>query len=434
MSTSVPFDSGAQTPAPLPSTPLGDEEALHRVFLSEYPTLAAEAHADLGDEGAGFGPRIVEGAFVRAWDARDRLATPESVHEFLVEDVHHAAARALSRRAIAHRMGSHSAPEAAHAQHTLKAMNPDESWAHIQHALHGDAHTPDAVEAAMAISRHEAAEHIAAVEKTRPWWLAVIGVVAMGLVVWGALWWADRASADSRIARAVNASDVRTVTSVPAQIGVVTLAEGTGVRLAPDSKLSIPKDFGPELRAVKLEGAAAFNVAPNQPSDFQVHTGNAVVVAKGTAFTVRAYENDPGTTIVVTEGAVDVRHDDRTDAVRAGSSLVVPATGAAHPASQVERDAADAWRTGTLVINNEPLGHALPELKRWYGLDIHVPHTPLLERSVNVRASLDSSHQAIRQIEQSAGVQFGYLGTTMIFQEPDKTAAPAKSKAKPKKR
>ena len=430
MSTSVPFDGGAGAPAPLPSLPLGDEEALHRVFLTEYPTLAAEARADLGDEGAGFGAHVVEGAFVRAWDARDRLSTPESVHDFLVEDVHHAAARALSRRAIAHRIGTHSAPPTAHVQHSLKEMNPDEAWMHIQHALHGDAHTPDAIEAAMAISRHETAEHIATVEKARPWWIAVAAVIAMALVVWGGLRWADRASADSRLARAVNASDARVVTSAPAQIGVVTLAEGTGVRLAPDSKLSIPKDFGPDVRAVKLQGAAAFNVAPNQPSDFQVHTDNAVIVAKGTAFTVRDYANDPGTTIIVTEGAVDVRHGDRTDAVRAGSSRVVPTTGNAHPASAVERDAADAWRTGTVVINDEPLGNALPELKRWYGLDIHVPHTPLLERHVSVRASLDSSHAAIRQIEQSANVQFGYVGTTMVFQEPDKSAAPAKPKAK----
>lgn len=430
MSTSVPFDGGAQTPAPLPSLPLGDEEALHRVFLTEYPNLAAEARADLGDEGAGFRAHVVEGAFVRAWDARDRLSTPESVHAFLVEDVHHASARALSRRAIAHRIGTHSAPETAHAQHTLKEMSPDESWTHIQHALHGDAHTPDSIEAAMAISRHEAAEHIATVEKARPWWIAVAAVVAIALVVWGALRWADHASADSRLARAVNATDARVVTSAPAQIGVVTLAEGTGVRLAPDSKLSIPKDFGPDLRAVKLQGAAAFTVAPNQATDFQVHTGDAVVVAKGTAFTVRAYENDPGTTIVVTEGAVDVRHGDRTDAVRAGSSLVIPETGAAHAASPAERDVADAWRGGTVVINDAPLGKVLPEIRRWYGLDIHVPHTTLLERRATVRASLDSSHQAIRQIEQSAGVQFGYVGTTMVFEEPDRSAAPAKSKAK----
>lgn len=426
MSTSVPFDGGAQMSAPLPSLPLGDEEALHRVFLAEYPALAAEARTDLGEEGAGFGAHIVEGAFVRAWDAREQLTTPASVHEFLLEDVHHAAARALSRRAIAHRMGTHGG-ETSHAQHAIREMNPDESWQHIQHALH-DSGSPEAVAAAMASSRHGAATHIANVEKRPPWWIAVAAIAAMGLVVWGGFRWADHASADSRVAHALSSTDMRSVTSVPGQIGMLTLAEGTSVRLAPASALSIPQDFGPTLRAVKLDGAAAFTVAPNQPSDFQVHTSNAVVVATGTAFTVRAYDDDPGTTIVVTEGTVDVRHDNRTDAVHAGGTLVVPRTGAAHAASESERNAADAWRTGNVIIGNASLGAVLPELKRWYGLDVHVPANTLLSRTVTLHAPLDSSKQAIHQVEQSAGVQFGYVGDTMVFQDARSAAAPAKKK------
>lgn len=428
MSTSVPFDGGAQMPAPLPPLPLGDEEALHRVFLAEYPSLAAEARTDLGEDGAGFAAHVVEGAFVRAWDSRAQLPTPQSVHEFLVEDVHHAAARALSRQAIAHRMGTHGG-QTTHAQHAIKEMSPDESWARIQHALH-DSGSPEVVQAAMASSRHGAATHIANVEKRAPWWVAVAAIAAIGLVIWGGFRWADHASADSRVEHALASTDMRTVTSVPGQLGTMTLAEGTNVRLAPASALSIPQDFGPNLRAVKLEGAAAFTVAPNQPADFQVHTGNAVIVATGTAFTVRAYDDDPGTTIVVTEGTVNVRHDNRTDAVQAGSALVVPKSGAAHAASQGERNAADAWRTGNIVIDNAPLATVLPELKRWYGLDVRVPDASLRARTVSLNAPLDSSHQAVQQIERSAGVQFGYVGDTMVFQPAPEAAAPTKGTKK----
>ena len=426
MSTSVPFDGGAQMPAPLPPLPLGDEEALHRVFLAEYPALAAEACTDLGEEGASFGPHVVEGSFVRAWDARARLTTPESVHDFLVEDVHHAAARALSQRAIAHRMSTHGGATA-HAQHAAKAMDPDESWARIRHALH-DAGSPEVVEAAKASARHGTATHIANVEKRAPLWVAVVAIAAMGLVVWGGFRWADHASADSRIAHALSSSDMRIVTSVPGQIGMVALAEGTNVKLAPDSKLSIPQDFSPTLRAVQLDGAAAFAVAPNQPTVFQVHTGNAIIIATGTAFTVRAYADDPGTTIVVTEGTVNVRHGEQTDAVQAGSSLVVPRSGAVHAASQGERNSADAWRTGSVVIDSASLGSVLPELRRWYALDVHVPDAALRARTVSIRAPLDSSRQAIRQIEHDAGAQFGYVGDTMVFQTASAPAASPKGK------
>ena len=65
--------------APVPHTlrtPLTDESALHDAFLAEYPTLAAEAKAELGAEAAALSPKVVEGAFVRAWDARTRFQTP----------------------------------------------------------------------------------------------------------------------------------------------------------------------------------------------------------------------------------------------------------------------------------------------------------------------------------------------------------------------
>jgi hypothetical protein len=44
---------------------------------------------------------------------------------------------------------------------------------------------------------------------------------------------------------------------------------------------------------------------------------------------------------------------------------------------------------------------------------------------VTLRASLDSSRQAIRGIEQSTGLEFGYIGPNMVFREP---AAPAAKK------
>src|SRR5215212_11351069 len=119
-------DGGAPTPAPT-NVALANEEALRQVFLSEYESLYAEARADLGDEARALAPKVVEGSFVRAWDARARFRTPAEVHQFLVEDVHHAAARALSRRAGAHRLsgGGHAGA------HAVQDETPDEAWKHI---------------------------------------------------------------------------------------------------------------------------------------------------------------------------------------------------------------------------------------------------------------------------------------------------------------
>jgi ferric-dicitrate binding protein FerR (iron transport regulator) len=417
MSTPVSHrDGDASIPLPL-RTPLSDEKALHDTFVAEYPTLAAEAKAELGTEAAALSPKVVEGAFVRAWDARAKFHTPADVHQFLVDDVHHAAARALSRRAAAHRFAGHEAPQTKHAAHAAAETNMEESWAHVLHALHGEAHSPQALAEAAALSRHEAAEHIAVIERSVPVWkiAAVVALVAGGLV--GAVAVMNTLGFDAKIATAVNAADARIVTSLPAQVGVVTLDDGSTVRLAPESKLTIPKGFGPELRAVKLEGAGTFTVAPGQKQNLQVHARNAVVVAKGTVFTVRAYEGDPATTVVVREGAVDVRHGEQTDALASGRALVIAADKSARPATVDETDAAAAWSAGTLAVTNRPLREVLPQLRRWYGLTVSIPQDALGERPVSFRASLDSSRQAIRGIEESTGLEFGYIGQNMVFRE-----------------
>jgi hypothetical protein len=65
-----------------------------------------------------------------------------------------------------------------------------------------------------------------------------------------------------------------------------------------------------------------------------------------------------------------------------------------------------------------------------------VPQPASLERKVTFRASLDSTRQAIRGIEESTGLQFGYIGQNMAFHEPEaKPAAktPVKGGKKKKK-
>jgi ferric-dicitrate binding protein FerR (iron transport regulator) len=429
VSTSITPQDAGTPPGPAVPPALPDEEALHQLVLSDHASLLTLARSELGPDAAGYAQRVTERAFIDAWDARLQFHTPDEVHGFLAEDVRHGAARALSQQALAHRFATHAHDTHAHdthahdphvtqTHHAIVEVSAADTWRHIEHALHGGAHQPDAMEASLAASRHEAAEHIAHVEQRGHWWIAAAVIVVAALALFGVMRWLDRASAESRIAQAVNGTDVRTLTSVAGQIGDVTLGDGSTVRLAPESKLTIPQSFGPDLRGLRLDGAAAFTVAPENGDNFTVFAGPAVVVATGTAFTVRAYSNDPDATIVVTKGTVRVHRGADVRDVRAGEALVVPERAPMRVATATERDAADAWRTGTIAITNERLGDVLTELRRWYALDIHVQHPPLLDRRVTVRAPLGARNDAIHAIEQSSGLEFGYVDSTMVLREP----------------
>src|SRR5215208_878355 len=207
MSTTFDANDGRVPDTGAPAVALADEETLHRVFLEQYSALTAEARADLGEDARALVPKVVEGAFVRAWDARSRFRTPAEVNQFLVEDVHHAAARALSRRAGAHRLAGGGRAGA----HEVREETPDEAWQHIMHALHGESHSPRALADAAAHSRHEAAEHIKHSGEGPPLKLLIgVGAVVLALLL-GLAWYMGRVSEDARFARALNAPDAKPI-------------------------------------------------------------------------------------------------------------------------------------------------------------------------------------------------------------------------------
>lgn len=420
MSTSVPPRDDNTSSGP---SALGDEDALKQAFLTHYPALSKEAKLGLGDDAIALVPKVVEGAFVRAWDARGKLKSPADLDAFLIDDVHHAAARALSRRAAAHRFGG-ALPHEAHA--VSGEVNPEQSWQHIQAALHGDSHSASALSAVAEASRHDAAGHIGAIGKSKGILLAaVLGAVAIA-AVGGGMFAMDKAASKVRVTKALAATDVRVINTPPGRAGTINLGDGSTAHMAPESKLTIPKDFSATLRGVGIEGASSFEVAKGLEQQFEVHARNAIVVATGTSFTVSAYPSDSQAIVVVKEGSVEVRQGETIRPVAAGAGLVVRDDGTMRVATAEERDEAAGWETGTLVVENRPLKEALAKMKRWYGYEIRVPHDSLLARKVTMRVSLDSGMQAIRLIEKSSGLEFGYAGQNMVYREPGSAGAKRK--------
>ena len=83
------------------------------------------------------------------------------------------------------------------------------------------------------------------------------------------------------------------------------------------------------------------------------------------------------------------------------------------------------WNDKTLTIANRTLRDVLPQLKRWYGIDIKVVDLPLLDGPCRYRPRSTRRRRRSTGVEKSANVKFGYEGKTMVFHD---AAAPAKKK------
>ncbi|HEU4564521.1 MAG TPA: FecR family protein, partial [Gemmatimonadaceae bacterium] len=281
-----------------------DEHALEQIFRSEYAALTELAAAESGEPASA--ARIVEGAFVDAWNTRERLESPAALEDFLRREVHTRAVREKSRRAAAHRLSSFEGG-AARAGQTGPAT-VDEAWSHLEGVLH--APPPDTRRSARLVAevtRRDAAEHVAAIAKKRSWVVPAAAIVAAVIVLSVLGRWLDRASRVAQVDSALASPDVRVVSTQLGQRATATLLDGSEAQLAPDTKLTIPPGFAEKLRAVKLEGAASFTVAPGSQLPFIVRAKGVRITATGTAFDVSAFPDDQSVIVRVREGEVQVK-------------------------------------------------------------------------------------------------------------------------------
>jgi transmembrane sensor len=226
----------------------------------------------------------------------------------------------------------------------------------------------------------------------------------------------------------MSSANGRVTTSPNGQIAKIDLGDGTHVRLAPDSRLFVPTDFGDNIRPVKLSGAASFIVAPGK-DDFRVYTRNAIIRAHGTSFVVSSRWSDTAVVVKVTEGSVSIRvGDSASTSVDANHTMLVDGNGVVREASTDEAEDAASWANGRLTMINRPLREILPQLFRWYNVDASVRDLKLLDRKSTLRTPLDSGDVALAEVAKGAGLTVVKDGGHLVLTDPAAKAATTKKR------
>jgi transmembrane sensor len=403
------------------SAVLPNPDALHKVFDAEFQNLLVLARQELGDA-VSLAPRVAEGAFVRAWDARERLQTTDQVRQFLRDDVKSAASRALARRAAIATSDAGEQISLKTAEHVAasQAVDPKVSWSHVIAAIHLDPRAAQAEKMSAEEMRAETAERLEHATKRGISAKTALAIgAAIVIVAVAGVMWANRMSTELAIANAMSSTNGRVTASPFGQIGRITLQDGSTVTLAPDSKLFVPAVFGEKIRPVKVDGSAAFEVASGA-DDFRVYARNAIITARGTRFVTSIRWSDTAVIVKVLEGSVDVRIDKgASTGVGAGKAVVVDKAGTVKDASAEETEEAGSWiESQRLTMIDRPLRDIVPELLRWYNVDVTVRDLSLLDHKATIRTSLDSGSVALAELAKSAGLTLTKEGTRNVLVAP----------------
>ena len=390
----------------------GDEAALEQLFRDHYEGLVIEARSRLGDPSRA--PDIVQDVFVAAWGRRGQFSSGDALERWLHDAVSHAAARDRARHAVMPRY-EHAVPAAC----GVGALVPvNAAWTRVSERLH--APPPDLGRAARVrreASRQVAARHVAGIARRRKWRLpAALGTAAL-LLSLPAFHWLDRAGAAASVSTALASEEARVHAARAGQRAEITLSDGSSALLFADSRLRVAKQYGPELRAVALDGAASISATKGTARPLDVRIGGARVLADGARFVARFYPDDESVLIRVSAGSVSVRAGDVVRVVNAGELLAVSRDGGVRVPTPAEVVQPLSFAEGRLVARDVTVREALRLLARWYALDLMVDDEALLDRPAALDAALVSRREGIAALERSAGLRFDWEGKAMVLRD-----------------
>lgn len=156
----------------------------------------------------------------------------------------------------------------------------------------------------------------------------------------------------------------------------VTLPDGSVVRLNVGSKLKVSAGYSVSDRTVDLDGEAYFAVQPNASAPFIVRTAVRDVTVLGTRFVVRHYSSfDNDLMVAVQDGKVSVE------------SIVLAANEAVEfsDLATVRRNSSQSdfsFTDNVLTLSNRTLKESLPDLNRWFDVEIRFGDSSIGDRKI----------------------------------------------------
>ena len=161
----------------------------------------------------------------------------------------------------------------------------------------------------------------------------------------------------------------------------VTLPDGTMVVLNENSEVAFLDDYRKEqYRIVEFKGEAYFDIEPNPDQAFIILTDQAEVKVLGTAFNLRAYENELFTEVEVENGKVEFSSRDHQEKIPLGpNDRGVWVHGKNISKKKVADLNAQSWRTNELNFRNTALDEILLAVERHYKVQIDHNNPALLK-------------------------------------------------------
>ncbi|GAA4906164.1 FecR domain-containing protein [Mucilaginibacter defluvii] len=180
----------------------------------------------------------------------------------------------------------------------------------------------------------------------------------------------------------------------------VVLPDRTHVWLNAATTLKFPTAFTGKERVIELDGEAYFEVAKDKKHPFIVRSNGQSVQVLGTHFNIKSYKDESAIVTTLLEGSVTVTKNGHQTLLIPGEQAI--ATDKIQ-VSEVDVDAAVAWKNGKTVFDHNDIPTMMRGLSRWYNVDVEYRGS-VPQRSFTGGISRQSNLSGVLKILQSSGI------------------------------
>ena len=202
---------------------------------------------------------------------------------------------------------------------------------------------------------------------------------------------------------------------------IITLADGTIVKLNSESTISYPRSFTDlEAREITLSGEAFFDVTENREKTFKVKTDELNAIVLGTTFNVSAYPKDSKINVTLESGKVRVETNQKEGIKRAfeiNPGEQVSFTRASREMHKLEVNLRKftGWKEGIIILEENTIEEASIILERWYDVSFKFSDKDLKACKINGEFKSDNLQNILQNMEFLTGLKFRLVNDDEII-------------------
>lgn len=151
---------------------------------------------------------------------------------------------------------------------------------------------------------------------------------------------------------------------------LISLSDGTKIWLNSESCLRYPVVFDGEERRVRLEGEAYFDVAENKSKPFIIETGKIEIRVLGTAFNIRAYQDETDLYATLERGHIELKTNRQKLLLHPNEQGIINRNSGNISKQTVDAALYVSWKDGRFIFENKTLKDMMKVLERWYDIKV----------------------------------------------------------------